>query len=348
LHEVERELGRVVRAGLPGAFVLIEDPGGSSQFLTAGWADLDAQTPMTPESHYRVGSTTKTFTAVVALQLVSEGRFGLDDTLGELVPDIGVPVADRMTIEHLLRMRSGLFDFEDDPSLLGNLDAHRVPVSLERAVELGIRHPLLFEPGARFSYCNTNFCLLELVIERVTGQGLGDAMRERIIDSLGLAGTQFPPEAQLVLPEPFIRGYERTRDGWEECSEVFLGRGDGALISTAVDLATFFRALLVEGRLLDAEMLARMMEILPDEPPAAEAYGLGLIADPLACDVVWGHGGGGFGYKNLPYMRLATGRFAVFMLNGSYGYRASPVTPPGGRPSFSPRFRASVYCETEH
>lgn len=347
LH-VEHELRRLVRAGLPGAFTFIEDADGSSQFLTAGWADLDAQTPMTPESHYRVGSTTKTFTAVVALQLVSEGRFGLDDTLGELVPDIGVPAADRMTIEHLLRMRSGLFDFEDDPSLLGNLDAHRVPISLERAVELGIRHPLLFEPGARFSYCNTNFCLLELVIERVTGQGLGEAMRERIIDPLGLAGTQYPPEAQLVLPEPFIRGYEQTPDGWEECSEVFFGRGDGALISTAVDLATFFRALLVEGRLLDAEMLGPMMEVLPDEPPAAEAYGLGLIADPLACDVVWGHGGGGFGYKNLPYMRLETGRFAVFMLNGSYGYRASPVTPPGGRPSFSPRFRASVYCETEH
>ena len=73
---------------------------------------------------------------------------------------------------------------------------------------------------------------------------------------------------------------------------MFFGRGDGALISTAVDLATFFRALLVEGRLLNAEMLGRMMAVLPDDPPAAEAYGLGLIADPLACDVVWGHGGG--------------------------------------------------------
>ena len=347
LH-VEHELRRLVRAGLPGAFVFIEDADGSSQFLTAGWADLEGKTRMTPESHYRVGSTTKTFTAVVALQLVSEGRFALDDTLGELLPDIGVPAADRMTIEHLLRMRSGLFDFEDDPSLLGNLDRHRVPISLERAVELGIRHPLLFEPGARFSYCNTNFCLLEMIVERVSGQGLGQAMRQRIIEPLGLAGTHYPPEAQLVLPEPFIRGYERRRDGWEECSEVFFGRGDGALISTAVDLAMFFRALLVEGRLLNAETLARMMAVLPDDPPAAEAYGLGLIADPLACGVVWGHGGGGFGYENLPYMRLETGRFAVFMLNGSYGYRASSVTPPGGRPRFSPRFRASVYCETEH
>jgi D-alanyl-D-alanine carboxypeptidase len=149
LLHVEHELRRLVRAGLPGAFTFIEDADGSSQFLTAGWADLDAQTPMTPESHYRVGSTTRTFTAVVALQLVSEGRLGLDDTLGELVPDIAVPAADRMTIEHLLRMRSGLFDFEDDPSLLGNLDAHRIPISLKRAVEVGIRHPLLFEPGAR-------------------------------------------------------------------------------------------------------------------------------------------------------------------------------------------------------
>jgi D-alanyl-D-alanine carboxypeptidase len=348
LHEVERELRRLVRAGLPGAFVFIEDADRSSQFLTAGWADLERETRMTPESHYRVGSTTKTFTAVVALQLVSEGRLGLDDTLGALVPDIGVPAADRMTIEHLLRMRSGLFDFEDDPSLLGNLDAHRVPISLERAVELGIRHPLLFEPGARFSYCNTNFCLLEMIIERESGHGLGEAMRQRIIDPLELSGTHYPPEAQLALPDPFIRGYERKPDAWEECSEVFFGRGDGALISTAVDLATFFRALLVESRLLNAEMLGRMMTVVADDPPAAEAYGLGLIADPLSCGVVWGHGGGGFGYENMPYMRLETGRFAVFMLNGSYGYRASTVTPPGGRPRFSPRFRGSVCCEREH
>ena len=88
MHEVERELRRLVRAGLPGAFVFIEDADGSSQFLTAGWADLEGETRMTPESHYRVGSTTKTFTAVVALQLVSEGRLGLEDSLEELVPDI--------------------------------------------------------------------------------------------------------------------------------------------------------------------------------------------------------------------------------------------------------------------
>jgi D-alanyl-D-alanine carboxypeptidase len=344
LQQVEHALGRLVQAGLPGAFVFIRDRDGSSQFFTAGLADLDTRTPMTPESHYRVGSTTKTFTAVVALQLVSEGQFRLDDTIGDLLPDLTVPAAERMTVEHLLRMRSGLFDFEDDPSLIGDLGAHRVPISLDRAVDLGIRRPLRFEPGARFSYCNTNFCLLEMVLERVSGQGLAEAFRHRIIDPLGLRGTSYPPEDDLTLPEPFIRGYERTPDGWEDCSEVFFGRGDGALISTAVDLATFFRALLVENRLVNADMLGLMMEVLPDKPPAAESYGLGLIADPVECGVVWGHGGGGFGYENLPYLRLETGRFAVFMLNGSYGYRVSSVTTAGGRPRFSLQFRASVYC----
>jgi D-alanyl-D-alanine carboxypeptidase len=340
---LESRLRRLVQRGLPGAFVFIEDPDGSSQFLTAGWADLEEQTRMTPESRYRVGSTTKTFTAVVALQLVSEGRIRLDDTLGRLLPDLAVPARERMTLEHLLRMRSGLFDFEDDSSLLGDLAAHRAPVTLVQAVELGIRQPLLFEPGTRFSYCNTNFCLLEMIIERVSGQGLGEAFRERIINPLGLRGTTYPMEADLTLPEPYIRGYEGAPDGWEECSEVFFGRGDGALISTAVDLARFFRALLVEGRLLDASMLKRMTEIVPDQPPADESYGMGLIADPLECGVVWGHGGGGFGYQNLPYLRLETGRFAVFMLNGSYGYRVSTATLAGGRPRFSSQLRASVY-----
>jgi CubicO group peptidase (beta-lactamase class C family) len=72
-----------------------------------------------------------------------------------------------------------------------------------------------------------------------------------------------------------VRGYQRTAEGWRECSQIFFGRGDGALISTAVDLARFFRALLTDGRLLPDGMLERMMHVLADDPPAEESYGSG-------------------------------------------------------------------------
>lgn len=343
MHPIQLELNHLVDAGLPGAFVFSEDANGTSHFYTSGFADLATQQRMTPESHYRIGSTTKTFTTVVLLQLVAQGKLTLHDTLHTLLPDLPIPHAESLTIEHLLRMRSGLFDFEDDSSLLGNLEAHLKPWSLSEVVSLGINHPAIFSPGATFSYCNTNFCLLEMVIERLTGRSLAEELTDRVFDPLDMKMSSYPAESDLGLPEPFIHGYERTDDGWRECSHIFFGRGDGALISTAVDVARFFRALLFERTLLPAPLLQQMMHILPDDPPAQEAYGLGLIADPLPSGSVWGHSGGGFGYRHFPYLHLESGRFATFMLNGTYGFRVATAAGSHQPPAFSQEMRSLVY-----
>src|SRR5579859_6059069 len=109
MHPIQLKLNHMVDAGLPGAFAFIEDANGTSQFYTAGFADLATQRLMVPESRYRIGSTTKTFTAVVLLQLVAQGRLTLHDTLHAWLPELPIPHADSLTIEHLLRMRSGLF-----------------------------------------------------------------------------------------------------------------------------------------------------------------------------------------------------------------------------------------------
>lgn len=339
IHPIQKELNTLVEAGLPGVFVYIQYTDGSSQFYTAGVADLTSKTIMTPVSYYRVGSTTKTFIAVVTLQLIAEGKLSFNDTMKDRLPDVPIPNNDSLTVEHLLRMRSGLFDFEDDPNLLGNLDAHLQPCTLKHAINLGIRHPAVFRPGTKYTYCNTNFCVLELIIERITGHSLAEEFARRIFNPLEMRNTSYPDEDDLTLPEPYIRGYEQTNDGWRECSEVFFGRGDGALITTAVDLAKFFRALLIERRLLSQRLLSQMMTVVQDDPPAEKSYGLGLIADPLPCGTVWGHSGAGFGYRNFPFMNLETGRFAVFMQNGTYGFRVAKSNPP----IFSNEFRSTVY-----
>jgi CubicO group peptidase (beta-lactamase class C family) len=196
MDTTQAELDRLVEGGLPGAFVYVEDADGESRFWTAGVADLESGTPMTPTSYYRIGSTTKTFTAVVVLQLIGEGRLAVDDLVQAWLPDLSIPNGDRLTIEHLLRMRSGLFDFEDDPSLLGNLEAHLRPVSLARVNELAVRGRTKFLPGERFEYCNSNFCLLEAIVERVTGRGLGEEMRQRIFELLGLRQTTWMGEGR--------------------------------------------------------------------------------------------------------------------------------------------------------
>ncbi|NJO84740.1 MAG: beta-lactamase family protein [Blastochloris sp.] len=301
------ELETMVQQGLPGAFVYVEERDGNAWFFTAGYADLASHRRMTPDSHYRISSTTKSFTAVVALRLVAEGQMTLHDTIQQWLPDLPIPNAETLTVEHLLRMRSGLADFEETPTLLHNLEAHRRPYSSLEAIHLALAQPATFAPGAQFAYCNTNFCLLEQIIERVSGQSFATALQQRIFTPLSLRNSVYPKEADLTLPEPYIRGYEHTASEWQECSEVFFGRGDGALISTALDQARFFRALF-EGALLPADRLRQMMIVTPDTPPARFAYGLGLIADPLPHGTVWGHPGGGYGYYNYAFFDRTSGR----------------------------------------
>jgi hypothetical protein len=86
-----------------------------------------------------------------------------------------------------------------------------------------------------------------------------------------------------------------------------------------------------------------MMTIVHDNPPSEEAYGLGLMADPLPCGTVWGHAGGGFGYGDLPYLDLSSGRFVVCMLNGTAGFRVATHADGRQLPRFSPEMRAMVY-----
>jgi D-alanyl-D-alanine carboxypeptidase len=343
-QHIQEELDRLVAGGLPGAFVYVEDVDGAATFRSAGVADLATGTRMTPQSHYHIGSTTKTFTAVIVLQLIAEGRLALGDRVQDCLPDLPIPNGDRLTVEHLLRMRSGLFDFEDHPSLLGNLDAHLRPVSLARVIELTLGGPTSFAPGEHFAYCNSNFCLLEVIVERVTGRSLADELRERVFGQVGLAPTIYPHEDDLSLPEPFIRGYDRTGDTWRECSRVFFGRGDGAMISTATDTARFLRALLVERTLVAPPLLAEMMSIVPDDPPARFACGLGLIAHPTACGAVWGHSGGGFGYNHAPFVRIERGRVAIIMRDASFGFRQRTNEALSQQLSFTQEFRSSLYC----
>jgi CubicO group peptidase (beta-lactamase class C family) len=91
---------------------------------------------------------------------------------------------------------------------------------------------LPFLKRGKYEYCNTNFCVLELIVERITGHSLAAELAQRIFGPVGMTSSTYPDEVDLTLPEHYIRGYERTRDGWEECSHDFFGRGDGALISS--------------------------------------------------------------------------------------------------------------------
>ena len=255
----------VTEGGVPGAAMLVTAPGVSDRFTTAGGPAVRR------DEHFRAGSVTKTFVATVVLQLVAEGRLRLDDPvrarLGDPVP--GRPLDDRVTIRTLLTHTSGLYDY---------VRAGSSPPPTTPAAAL--RTALAHAPGpvGSFAYSNTNYVLLGLLVERVTGHPYAVEAERRILTPLALTGTSFPG-ARRALPAPH-------RPDEPDVDPRVAGAA-GELVSTLDDLGRFYAALL-GGKLLPA---AQMRELL-DTSATGGRYGMAVYPERLSCGLtVWGHNG---------------------------------------------------------
>lgn len=300
-------------AGLTGIQVRVHDDHGD----WTGSAGVQRRgRPAEPpvDGRFRIGSTTKTFTAVLVLQLVAEGRIGLDDPAARHLPGLGLDP--RITVRMLLQHTSGLFSFTGEYQPDGTGEPGIVwsgrewvenrfrtyhPVEL---VRLALTRPARFAPGAGWNYSNTNYVVARLLIEKVTGRAYPDEMRRRILRPLGLHDTVAPGTA-VDIPGPHAHSYYRyqTGDTW---TTVDVTRQNpswissaGEMISTTEDLHTFFAALL-DGRLLPAPLLAEMRR--PDPRSGGYGYGLGLMTLDTGCGgTVLSHNGNVQGAAALMY-----------------------------------------------
>ena len=183
----------------PGAIVGVWQDGQPPYVQAFGVQDMDTGETMTPELFMRIGSNTKSFTTTAILQLVDQGRIGLDDPIETYVP--GVPNGDQITIRQLGMMRSGLLNYADItiPRLASEPQRQW---TAEELLAIAFSHPPLFAPGARFDYSNTNTVLLGVVVEQVTGQPIRDYIHEHILEPEGLTHTSFPVGAEFPTPHP--------------------------------------------------------------------------------------------------------------------------------------------------
>ena len=235
---LQKDLDALVAAGAPGAILFIRD-GDHTTRLAAGLGDLARKTPMRAENHFKIASLTKTFTATVLLQLVSEGKLSLNDSVEQRLPGV-VPNGSKITIRQLLNHTSGLYDFEIDPRYLkpylaGNFAHYWSPRQL---VEFGVSHKPLFAPGRGYSYSNTNYVVAQLIIERVTGRTIGAEFGRRIFAPLHLRQTSYPTKPGL--PRPYAHGYMLL--GQPPLTDVTglspsMAPGSGGIVSTMDDLA---------------------------------------------------------------------------------------------------------------
>ena len=183
-------------------------------------------------------------------------------------------------------------------------------------------HGLLFAPGTNYAYSNTGYVLLGLVVEKVTAKPLGQVLRERIIDPLGLRATSFPTDA--AVPDPFVHGYAHIGGGPLLDITLLLHPSflyaAGQIISTAADLTTFFGALL-KGRLLPAAFLAQMKT----GSSVAATYGLGMQVSFSACGRVYGHEGDFVGWRNIVWSNAKGTRVAAVLVNIDTTYVSWPA-----------------------
>jgi D-alanyl-D-alanine carboxypeptidase len=293
---------------VPGLTVAVADHDETAT-LAFGVSDLEAGTPMRPDDRFRIASITKSMTATIVLQLVQEGKLGLDDTVETYLPGV-LDAGDRITLRHLLGHVSGLPEADDSRYVR---PGHRVRhgVTDEEYVRLIAHAPLEADPGELFVYRNINFVLLGMVVEAVTGQDIGAVMRERLFEPLGLRDTRLATEGH---PGPRL---VHVYDGMEDLTwlDVYWAGAAGGVTSTAGDLVTFYRTLF-SGGLLDDERLGAMTDIRDDDLIGWNGYGLGLAAVETDCGTALGHSGRLPGLATEAWSMPERGRSVVVLVNG--------------------------------
>jgi D-alanyl-D-alanine carboxypeptidase len=337
---LQTDVDALVAAGAPGALLLVRD-GARTTRLAAGLGDIPRKTRMRPGDHFKIASLTKSFTATVVLQLIGEGKLGLDDSIERRLPGV-VPNGDEISIRQLLNHTSGLADFEANPRYLkpylsGNFGHYWSPRQL---VRMGVSQKPLFAPGTRHSYSNTNYVVAQLIVEKTTGTALGVELKRRIFAPLRLRGTSYPTKPGL--PSPYAHGYRLF--GKPPVTDVTgvspsLAPGSGAIVSTVRDVADFYRALLT-GRVLQPDLLKAMKTMVAAgrRDAGAAGYGLGLMRWPTACGSAWGHDGGIAGYWVRSYSTENGRRQVVLMINQDAETLAMPA-----RIAFE-KLIAKAYC----
>ncbi|MFD3550659.1 serine hydrolase domain-containing protein [Streptomyces goshikiensis] len=317
VEKLDTAITKVMKeTGIPGLNIGVWIPGRGAYEKSFGTADMKSGAPMTADLHTRIGSISKTFTVTGVLQLVDQGKVGLDDPISRYVTD--VPGGEHITVRQLAQLRSGLFDYIDDKQWLADLRADPERAYTPRQLlDIAFAHPPTFAPGAKWQYSNTNLVLLGLLIEKVSGQHLGAYLQEHVLAPLKLTGTSLPSDA--TLPAPYAHGYtDLTPDGTVTDASGWnpsWGWATGSMISTIKDMHTWAPALR-DGRLLTEKTQTERLNTLPTGVPRI-SYGLGIL-DTYG----WlGHNGDLPGYGSIAVQYPTDKATLVVLVNSDVNYR---------------------------
>jgi D-alanyl-D-alanine carboxypeptidase len=307
---------------VPGLQAFVRTADGKTWSGTSGTTDLARKDLMQRDDVIRIGSTTKTFTAVLVLKLVEDGRLSLDDPLSKWFPKI--PNADAITVRQLLNHSSGIPDVIQKGLMKSVLPS--TYWTRDELVQLIARDELLFTPGTKFEYSNSNFILLGYILEEVTGKTALQLLHEQIIDPLNLKNTYFIPYEPS--PARLVAGFDRDLAripgmldiAPDNTSWATLAFTSGAIASTADDLGVFFDNLFA-GKLLSPAMMDEMKTFIPASNPGLDAQtgsGLGLMRINVDGHELIGHIGEFMGSSSIAMYSPDMGYTITITSNLSY------------------------------
>jgi D-alanyl-D-alanine carboxypeptidase len=229
---VQEQLNEGINYGLDGMIVYVDETGKPPEFYAAGWHDRKKKIPAYPQALFKIASITKLYIAVATAKLVKEGRLSLDKTLGEYFPELAgrIEYSDKITLRMMVQHRSGIPNFVDHPDYWT-----KPPKNRQETLEYALDLPADFEPGEDYGYSNTNYMLIEDLIDKTLGYPHQQYIKEEILIPLGLKHS-FGSLSEVNIDD-VMSGY------YVGVETDFKYENTGLMLATAEDVGIFLRAL---------------------------------------------------------------------------------------------------------
>ncbi|MFN2262429.1 MAG: serine hydrolase domain-containing protein [Psychroflexus sp.] len=276
-----------------------------------GFSDFETNTEADENTKYRIGSISKTFTAVLVLKAVEADKLDLNQTLNEYYPNI--ENSDKITIKYLLNHQSGIHNFTADQNYLS---WHTQPKTEEELLSLIADGGSVFEPGSQSQYSNSNYILLSFILEKANKSSYAELLKNQIAKPIGLDNTYLGGKINTADNESKSYSYMNT---WtiENETDMSIPLGAGGIVSTPIDLVKFSDALFT-GKLLNEESLNTMKTL-------ERQYGLGLVQIPFYDKTGYGHTGGIDGFSSV-FSYFSDGNLSYALISNGTNYNNNDIS----------------------
>ncbi|MFC3879848.1 serine hydrolase domain-containing protein [Algoriphagus namhaensis] len=228
---VQEQLEEAIGYGFEGMIVYIDQDGKPPQSLAAGWHDRESRIPAKPQAYFKIASISKLYDAIAVTKLVKAGRLSLDKTIVDYLPELEgrIEYADKITLRSMIQHRSGIPNFTDSPNFWAEPNQ-----SYEESLALILDKPANFEPGEDYEYCNTNYLLLNRIMDQVLGYPNFQFIQDEILTPLHLKNT-FSSLKEVDL--------DQVMSGYHVGHPFDLKEDEHGMVATAEDVGIFLRAL---------------------------------------------------------------------------------------------------------